>query len=193
MGQQLPPSALSPISMTEQHGSDADLKGYSCLTCRQRKVRCDRRNPCSNCVKAARQCSFLAPVRGKRKRTKAPKEGLHAKLRRYEELLKSYGAKIESPEYDSDSHSESDSQPDSETAEENPRPRSRATPRTPAHESIKSTLIDKEGSSRYYDRCVQTVGCGLASPRSNSLTSLCQFSLVYSGRTGEICALLCIS
>ena len=109
---------MSPILMAEQPGPDADLKSYSCLTCRQRKVKCDRHNPCSNCVKAARRCSFIPPVRGKRKRTKAPKEGLHAKLRRYEELLKSYGAKIEPSEYDGDSDSETVSQPDVDMAED---------------------------------------------------------------------------
>ncbi|KAB8228296.1 uncharacterized protein BDW43DRAFT_323019 [Aspergillus alliaceus] len=72
-----------------------DFKSYSCLTCRQRKVKCDRRTPCSNCVKAEKQCSFIPPVRGKRKRTKPPREGLHAKLKRYEELLRSYGVKVE--------------------------------------------------------------------------------------------------
>jgi hypothetical protein len=97
-------------------------------------------------------------VRGKRKRTRVPKEGLHAKLRRYEELLKSYGAKIESSEYGGDSDSETGSQPDTDMAEETPGPGSHAAPSTPACEPIKSTLIDKEGSSRYYDRYVHLVG-----------------------------------
>lgn len=85
----------------------ADLKSFSCLTCRQRKIRCDRHSPCSNCVKATRQCSFIPPVRGKRTRTKAPKEGLQAKLRRYEKLLESYGVKATPAGYDEDSDLES--------------------------------------------------------------------------------------
>jgi Fungal Zn(2)-Cys(6) binuclear cluster domain len=142
---------MSPILMAEQPGPDADLKSYSCLTCRQRKVKCDRHNPCSNCVKAARQCSFIPPVRGKRKRTKAPKEGLHAKLRRYEELLKSYGAKIEPSEYDGDSDSETVSQPDVDMAKDAD-PRSKTGPGSFALKEMKPRLIDKEGSSRYFDR-----------------------------------------
>ncbi|KAJ5195353.1 C6 transcription factor [Penicillium cinerascens] len=71
------------------------LQRFSCLACRQRKVKCDRRDPCSHCIKASRECSFVVPVRGKRKSTKPVKEGLHARARRYEEMLKSYGAKIE--------------------------------------------------------------------------------------------------
>jgi hypothetical protein len=115
--------AMSPLPLKAgQPGPDADLKGYSCLTCRQRKIKCDRHRPCSNCVKAAQQCSFIAPVSGKRKRTKAPKEGLHARLRRYEKLLTSYGEKIEPSEYGDGSDSETVgtvSQPDGDMAEEN--------------------------------------------------------------------------
>ncbi|PQE16872.1 C6 transcription factor protein [Rutstroemia sp. NJR-2017a BBW] len=82
------------------------LKPFSCLGCRQRKVKCDRRTPCSNCKKAAKECSFIAPVRGKRKRTKSSKEGLRAKLKRYEEMLKTYGAKVEPSEQDDSSDEE---------------------------------------------------------------------------------------
>jgi hypothetical protein len=97
-------TTLTPISIDEEPTTPStDLKSYSCLICRQRKIKCDRHNPCSNCVKARRQCSFIPPVRGKRPKTKAPREGLHAKLRRYEALLKSYGAQIENTEYNEES------------------------------------------------------------------------------------------
>jgi hypothetical protein len=33
----------------------------SCLECRRRKLRCDKVQPCANCVKASRQCHFFAP------------------------------------------------------------------------------------------------------------------------------------
>jgi Fungal Zn(2)-Cys(6) binuclear cluster domain len=137
--------------MAEQSGPDLDptKKSYSCLICRRRKVKCDRRNPCSNCVKAAQQCSFLAPLRGRRKRTKPPKEGLHAKLKRYEELLKSYGAKIEPSEYDDDdSDSASMSRPDVEDDDM----QNKVDGISFALEGIRPRLIDKEGSSRYVDR-----------------------------------------
>ncbi|KAF3063954.1 putative C6 transcription factor [Daldinia childiae] len=107
---------MSQSAVAMPLGPEDDLKSYSCMICRQRKVKCDRRNPCSNCVKAEKQCSFVAPVRGKRKRTKLPKESLHAKLKRFEELLKSYGAKIEPSDDLDDSDSESISHPDDEIA-----------------------------------------------------------------------------
>ncbi|KAI0836435.1 C6 transcription factor [Hypoxylon sp. FL0890] len=130
-------------------GQDGGFKSYSCLTCRQRKVKCDRRNPCSNCRKAEKQCSFVPPVRGKRKRTKPRREGLHARLKRYEELLKSYGANVEPSEELGDSESETVSQPVVEMEEADSRSESRiglfgleeATPK----------LITKEGTSRYFE------------------------------------------
>ncbi|XPS91381.1 hypothetical protein M3J09_000799 [Ascochyta lentis] len=33
----------------------------SCLECRRRKLKCDKGQPCANCVKASRQCHFIAP------------------------------------------------------------------------------------------------------------------------------------
>ena len=84
------------MSQTTQTFADQSLRGHSCVICRQRKVKCDRRDPCTNCVKAEKECSFIAPVRGKRRlKKKLPREGLHAKLKRYEQLLQSYGARTE--------------------------------------------------------------------------------------------------
>ena len=64
---------------------------YSCIRCSDRKVRCDRQNPCGTCVKHNVQCLFrtLQPPRKKQKRVK---EGnLKDKLKRYEALLQKQG------------------------------------------------------------------------------------------------------
>ncbi|KAI0880030.1 putative C6 transcription factor [Annulohypoxylon maeteangense] len=135
---------------SHQLGLEDVLKNYSCLICRQRKVKCDRRAPCSNCVKAEKQCSFIPPVRGKRKRTKPRKEGIHAKLKRYEELLKSYGANIEPSEEFDDSDTDTASQPDLETdkgAEIRSKPRNDPF----GLEETKPRLITKEGMSSYFE------------------------------------------
>ncbi|KAI1088431.1 putative C6 transcription factor [Rostrohypoxylon terebratum] len=133
-----------------QLGSEDGLKGYSCLVCRQRKVKCDRRVPCSNCAKAEKQCSFVPPVRGKRKRTKPRKEGIHAKLKRYEELLKSYGANIEPSSELDDSDTETMSQPDLETGKGAEIPdRRRDDPFGLA--DTKPRLITREGTSAYFE------------------------------------------
>ncbi|KAI1799956.1 putative C6 transcription factor [Daldinia bambusicola] len=141
---------MSQFMIATPLGAEGGLKSYSCVICRQRKVKCDRRSPCSNCVKAEKPCDFVAPVRGKRKRTKPPKESLRAKLRRYEELLKSYGAKIEPSDEVDDS--------DSESAASHPHDDEMVTSRSTSHsdpvfksEESKPKLITKEGTSRYFD------------------------------------------
>lgn len=96
-----------PIA-TNLISSAGNLQSFSCVICRQRKVKCDRHSPCTNCVRAEKQCSFVAPVRGRRKRTKPPKEGLHEKLKRYEELLCAYSHKVEPSDDADDGHEHDD-------------------------------------------------------------------------------------
>ncbi|RLL96870.1 hypothetical protein CFD26_104957 [Aspergillus turcosus] len=123
-----------------QSTDGGNLKSYSCLTCRQRKVKCDRRAPCCNCVKADKQCSFIPPARGKRKRTKPPREGLHAKLERYEKLLSIHGIKSEPSDDLDDSDSGSDAWRDED-----------ANAGVTTIEETKPKLIIREGVSRYFD------------------------------------------
>lgn len=69
---------------------------HPCLLCQQRKVRCDRNEPCSNCIKAGVSKCEAAPQYPPRKRKKRfPEAELLARLRRYERHLRSYGADIE--------------------------------------------------------------------------------------------------
>ena len=51
----------------------------SCTTCRQRKVRCNRANPCENCVKAGFECTFPP---GRRR----PREGRYQLALRLQKL-----------------------------------------------------------------------------------------------------------
>jgi hypothetical protein len=121
------------------------------LECRQRKIKCNRRFPCSNCVRTSRQCSFVAPVRGKRKKRTLPKEGLHAKLRRYEELLKAYGAKIEP----SNDGSMSDAETLSDIGDERKKEiksHDKHNSSALAFDDTNARLIAKDGSSRYLEK-----------------------------------------
>ncbi|KAI9728333.1 MAG: hypothetical protein M1828_003733 [Chrysothrix sp. TS-e1954] len=67
------------------------LNPRSCVTCRKRKVRCDKRNPCSNCTKAHIECIFPAPGRAPRKPRKPPDSELLARLRKLEGVVQSLG------------------------------------------------------------------------------------------------------
>lgn len=54
------------------------------MTCRRRKVKCDKQNPCSNCTKAGSTCVIPAPGRAPRK----ARQGARIVSEREAELLK---------------------------------------------------------------------------------------------------------
>ena len=127
-----------------------ELKSFSCLACRQRKVRCDKRDPCCHCIKANKQCVYIAPVRGKRKRTKAAREGLHARLRRYEELLRSCGVAVEPSQYD-DENEILDTSPRDTVMNEHPNDGDKTKADPFGLGETNSKLVTKEESTRYFD------------------------------------------
>ncbi|MCJ1438705.1 hypothetical protein MMC27_008095 [Xylographa pallens] len=81
-------SANSPTSGS--HPTSA-VNPRSCTTCRKRKVRCDKRHPCSNCHKAGIECIFPRPGRAPRRSKKPPDSELLARLRRLEGVVQSLG------------------------------------------------------------------------------------------------------
>ncbi|KAL8713350.1 MAG: hypothetical protein Q9220_002549 [cf. Caloplaca sp. 1 TL-2023] len=70
----------------------------SCVTCRKRKVRCDKRHPCSNCNKAAIECIFPGPGRAPRRSRKPPDAELLARLRRLEGVVQHLGKNVDEEE-----------------------------------------------------------------------------------------------
>ena len=65
------------------------LNPRSCVTCRRRKVRCDKYMPCGNCRKAHIQCVFPAPGRAPRRpRVKDPNAPPKQSSEREIELMK---------------------------------------------------------------------------------------------------------
>ena len=85
----------SPSQTPETAGSPKILRGHSCVLCQQRKVKCDRQKPCSNCVKARAECIPSVPTVPRRRRRKFSEQDLATKVRRYEHLLKKHGVKLE--------------------------------------------------------------------------------------------------
>lgn len=73
-------------------------KAFSCIRCFEKKVKCDKLNPCSNCVKSKVDCVFRIPPAPRRRRKRAQEDLLIARLRKCEELLKSKGIDIDSPD-----------------------------------------------------------------------------------------------
>ncbi len=74
----------SPIERKSSQEIPHGLNARSCVTCRRRKVKCDKQNPCSNCTKAGSACVFPAPGRAPRR----PRQGGKVVSEREAELLK---------------------------------------------------------------------------------------------------------
>ncbi|KAL9031682.1 MAG: hypothetical protein Q9196_000315 [Gyalolechia fulgens] len=80
-----------PVNGTNGTSTVAQPNPRSCVTCRKRKVRCDKRHPCSNCNKAAIECVFPGPGRAPRRSRKPPDAELLARLRRLEGVVQHLG------------------------------------------------------------------------------------------------------
>jgi len=66
----------------------------SCIYCREKKIRCNRQNPCSNCVKVRVECIFPRPARVVRKKRDTASAELSARMARLEETVVSLNENI---------------------------------------------------------------------------------------------------
>lgn len=83
-----PEAHTEPIKTPGDSGTPA-LNPRSCVTCRRRKVRCDKQMPCSNCRRALIPCIFPAPGRAPRQsRPKDPNAPPRNSSHREIELMK---------------------------------------------------------------------------------------------------------
>ncbi|MCJ1437531.1 hypothetical protein MMC27_006918 [Xylographa pallens] len=60
-------------------------KVHSCILCRHRRVRCDRKQPCSNCVRAGAECRANNPAPPNRAKKGRLGESLYPKIQRPEQ------------------------------------------------------------------------------------------------------------
>lgn len=70
-------------------------RGHSCILCQQRKVRCDKSKPCSNCVKAGVECRVVPPQPPRRRKKRVSERDLVERLRQYESLLSQHGIEFD--------------------------------------------------------------------------------------------------
>ncbi|KAK9447044.1 fungal-specific transcription factor domain-containing protein [Limtongia smithiae] len=68
--------------------AEPQLPRFACVICQQRKVKCNRLSPCSNCLKANASCVYTTPKPPKRRRKANEAMDLLEKLRRYEAAFK---------------------------------------------------------------------------------------------------------
>ncbi|KAE8375352.1 C6 transcription factor [Aspergillus bertholletiae] len=68
--------------------AQGEVSKRSCNSCRQRKVRCDRKCPCDTCVRLGKECTFPGPKRASRKLNRPPVSELMARLKQLEDAEK---------------------------------------------------------------------------------------------------------
>ncbi|KAH7413871.1 putative C6 transcription factor [Phaeosphaeria sp. MPI-PUGE-AT-0046c] len=89
MSSELPTPDHSPQDIPTPAHQQQALKPrvLACILCQQRKVKCDRKFPCSHCIRAGAQCMSAALAPRQRKR-RFPERELLDRLRHYENLLR---------------------------------------------------------------------------------------------------------
>ncbi|KAF5009747.1 hypothetical protein FDECE_4093 [Fusarium decemcellulare] len=70
----------------------------ACVLCQQRKIKCDRNFPCSNCIKASVVCTPSTPAPARKRRR--PNQVLQERLTKLEALLDQYSAAGPPPQTD---------------------------------------------------------------------------------------------
>ncbi|QVM09273.1 hypothetical protein D8B26_003937 [Coccidioides posadasii str. Silveira] len=81
----------SPRDVGNLTPSEPRQNPRSCVTCRRRKIRCNKLQPCSNCTKAKVECVFPKPGRAPRKSKKATEADLLARLKTLESIVRNIG------------------------------------------------------------------------------------------------------
>ena len=153
------------MSTTEHTGSESastpdaadtqKLRAHACVLCQRRKVKCDRRDPCAACTRARAECVFRAPAPPRRRPRKSPEAMLLARLRRYEEILKELGVRIEPQGSDTEIAGRveamdivSDKPMNHESPEQ--MPTNHKSARVPAVEN--GRIVVKHGKARYLEK-----------------------------------------
>ncbi|KAL2848077.1 fungal-specific transcription factor domain-containing protein [Aspergillus pseudoustus] len=139
-----------------RYASQDSLTHRSCVTCRRRKVRCNKRSPCSNCVRAGIECIFPSPGRAPRKTKRPPPENaeLLSRLRQLESIVEAaitHPNPLATPSPPQDggdcSGGEPPSPPRNEGATGCPKSTGRDQPTTLEHEF--GRLVIEDNRSRY--------------------------------------------
>jgi Fungal Zn(2)-Cys(6) binuclear cluster domain len=110
-------SGPSPSPWSQPHSSKPQ-RVLACVRCQQRKVKCDRRFPCSHCTTSRTQCvpSTLTP-RTRRKR-RFPERELLERLRKYEDILRQNNIKFDPLHKDSAGDRDSPNTQDGDESDE---------------------------------------------------------------------------
>jgi Fungal Zn(2)-Cys(6) binuclear cluster domain len=85
--------AMAPAVIPPPAQTSRPQRVLACVLCQQRKVKCDRKFPCANCIRSRTQC-VPATLATRRRRRKFPERELLERLHRYEDLLRQNNVKF---------------------------------------------------------------------------------------------------
>lgn len=88
------PNRIQKPSLTSPPSTTSTPNPRSCVTCRRRKVKCDKKHPCSNCVRQNIDCIFPGPGRAPRKPRKPIDAELIERLKKLEGVVQSLGVSV---------------------------------------------------------------------------------------------------
>lgn len=131
---------------TQQERPAENLKVLSCVICRRRKLKCDRRDPCSRCIKSNVECVYSDPVRSRHQRK--PELVLITRLKHYENLLRKNGIDPNTI----DSNSRGDSVSIDGEAENASNTDSLQSSSDVHNQATKGQFLSRGGKSIYFDK-----------------------------------------
>ncbi|MCJ1392721.1 hypothetical protein MMC18_005592 [Xylographa bjoerkii] len=120
-------------------------KVHSCVLCRQRRVRCDRKQPCSNCVKAGAECRLITPAPPNRVKKGRLSENLYAKVKSHEQIFP--GEKVGTELFTSKANGPRPGQALSEVGSDSP---------STSLSTLRGKFIVDDGKPRYVDSTLWT-------------------------------------
>ncbi|KAJ6015692.1 hypothetical protein N7540_010283 [Penicillium herquei] len=118
MAERRPPNLPDPRAGQLPVSPRPRSRVLACVNCQQRKIKCDRKSPCANCLKQRMQCVPATQSRTRKRRF--PERELLGRLRRYEELLRQNKIKFDPLHKDENSVEDdmTECRSDTETQEE---------------------------------------------------------------------------
>lgn len=97
---------MSPDTPSPSSQLSKPQRVLACVLCQQRKVKCDHKLPCANCIKSRAQC-VPATLAQRPRRRRFPERALLERLRKYEDLLRQNNIPFEPLHKDSARETES--------------------------------------------------------------------------------------
>lgn len=93
-----PGAAATSLPAPDRPSSQPITKPHrvlACVSCQKRKVKCDRKDPCTNCIRSKSECIPAATLVLRQRRRRFPERELLDRLRHYESLLRHNNIKFE--------------------------------------------------------------------------------------------------